>query len=127
MQSLYSSILVYNAALTLVKISILLQYRRIFTAPSMQRATTIGLVIIGAWGITVITMLSMLCVPIQAMWDHSVHGRCLPLLPAYYAPACINIATDFGTWVLPLPIIKSLQLPKRQKVMLMFIFGLGFL
>jgi len=125
-KSLYSSILVYNAALTLVKISILLQYRRIFTTQSMQRATTIGLVIVGAWGITVVTMLSMLCVPIQALWDQSVHGRCLPLIPSYYVPACINIATDFGTWVLPLPIIKSLQLPRRQKIMLMFIFGLGF-
>ncbi|PMD60735.1 uncharacterized protein K444DRAFT_388119 [Hyaloscypha bicolor E] len=125
-QSLYASILVYNGALTLVKISILLQYRRIFATPGMQRATTIGLVIIAAWGFTVTMMLSMLCVPIQALWDHAVPGHCLPLLPAYYAPACINIATDFGTWVLPLPIIKSLQLPRRQKVMLLFIFGLGF-
>jgi hypothetical protein len=111
----------------MVKISILLQYRRIFTTPSMQRATAIALIIIGAWGITVVVMLSLVCVPIQFLWDKSIHGHCLPLLPAYYAPASINIATDFATWVLPLPVIKSLQLPKRQKAILMFIFGLGFL
>ena len=126
-QSLYASILTYNFALILVKISILLQYRRIFPTPGMQRATTIGLVIICAWGITDIMMYSMICVPIESLWDRSVPGHCLPLIPAYYAPACINIATDFGTWVLPLPIIRSLNLPIRQKVMLMLIFGLGFL
>ncbi|KAE8441494.1 hypothetical protein EG329_004882 [Mollisiaceae sp. DMI_Dod_QoI] len=126
-KSLYSSILLYNGALTMVKISILLQYRRIFTVTSMQRATGIALLIIGAWGITVLVMLSLICVPIQALWDQSVKGQCLSLLPAYYAPAAINIATDFTTWVLPLPVIKSLQLPRRQKFMLMFIFGLGFL
>jgi hypothetical protein len=93
----------------------------------MQRATTIGLLLIGAWGITVVVMLALLCVPIQFLWDKSISGHCLPLLPAYYAPAAISIATDFGTWVLPLPIIKSLQLPRRQKIMLMSIFRLGFL
>ncbi|PMD32586.1 hypothetical protein L207DRAFT_639887 [Hyaloscypha variabilis F] len=125
-KSLYASILVYNGALTVVKISILLQYRRIFTTPGMQRATKIGLLIICAWGVTVILMLSMICVPIVKFWDQPHPGHCLPLLPAYYAPACINIVTDFGTWILPLPIIKSLQLPRRQRFMLMFIFGLGF-
>jgi hypothetical protein len=126
-KSLYASILTYNFALNLVKISILLQCRRIFSTPGMQRATTIGLVIICAWGFTVIMMLSMMCVPIQSLWDRSVPGHCLPLIPTYYAPACINIATDFGTWVLPLPVIRSLHLPIRQRVMLMLIFGLGFL
>jgi hypothetical protein len=126
-QSLYASILTYNFALNLVKISILLQCRRVFPIPGMRRATTIGLVIICAWGFTVIMMFSMMCVPIQSLWDRSVSGHCLPLIPTYYAPACINIATDFATWVLPLPIIRSLHLPIRQRVMLMLIFGLGFL
>jgi hypothetical protein len=93
----------------------------------MQRATAIGLLLIGAWGITVVVMVALICVPIQFLWDKSIHGHCLPLLPVYYTPAAINIATDFGTWVLPLPIIKSLQLPRRQKIILMSIFGLGFL
>ena len=111
----------------MVKVSIILQYRRIFTTPGMQKATAVALVIIVAWGIACISMFSTICTPIQKLWEPSRAGRCIPLLVAYYVPAAINTATDFGTWILPLPIIKRLQLPKRQKYILMFVFGLGFL
>jgi len=126
LQSFYSSILVYNAALVGVKISILFQYRRIFAGTRMQRATLIALFILGAWGIALVTSLAMICLPIQALWDPNVHGQCMPFLPAFFAPAVINMVTDFGIFILPLPAIKSLQLPLRQKIMLFCIFGLGF-
>jgi hypothetical protein len=126
-KSFYSSILVYNGALIAVKMSVLLQYRRIFAGTAMKRACLIGLIIIICWGIALIVSLSMICLPIQALWDHTVDGRCMPFLPAFFAPAVINMITDFGIFVLPLPAIKSLHLPKRQKIILFFIFGLGFL
>lgn len=34
--------------------------------------------------------------------------------------------TDIATTVLPLPVLRTLQLPKRQKILLMLVFGLGF-
>ena len=37
----------------------------------------------------------------------------------------MNIATDIAIGVLPLPMLKELQLPKRQKIALMIVFGLG--
>lgn len=40
--------------------------------------------------------------------------------------AAINLVTDFVIFSLPLPVIRSLQLPKRQKVLLMGVFCLGF-
>lgn len=36
-----------------------------------------------------------------------------------------NIATDIATALLPLPVTKSLNLPKRQRYILMSVFGLG--
>lgn len=37
----------------------------------------------------------------------------------------MNIATDIAIGLLPLPVLKQLQLPKRQRIALMVVFGLG--
>lgn len=36
-----------------------------------------------------------------------------------------NVATDIATAILPLPVVKSLNLPRKQRRMLMAVFGLG--
>ena len=119
--------LTYNAGLSLVKVSILLQYRRIFTTRYMRIATLISLIICVAQGITNVFLHGMICMPIQMLWDLSVKGTCLAHTPSYFTPAALNIFTDFLIFALPLPVIKSLQLPRRPKLILYFIFGIGFL
>lgn len=37
----------------------------------------------------------------------------------------MNILTDIATTVLPLPVLKELNLPKRQRYILMVVFGMG--
>ena len=39
--------------------------------------------------------------------------------------ASMNIATDVAIAILPLPLIKSLNLPKRSRVALIMVFSLG--
>ncbi|CAK7213596.1 hypothetical protein SBRCBS47491_001859 [Sporothrix bragantina] len=124
-QSFYSSILVYNAALVTVKISIVLMYRRIFVGTWIRRANWAMLIFLIAWGIALVTSLSMLCLPIQRLWDPSVEGHCIDFVPAFFAPAVINMVTDFTIFALPLPAIRQLQLPLRQKIILSFILCLG--
>lgn len=43
-----------------------------------------------------------------------------------FSNTVLNIVTDIATTVLPLPVLRTLQLPKRQKILLMLVFGLGF-
>ena len=43
-----------------------------------------------------------------------------------FANTVLNIITDIATTVLPLPVLRTLQLPKRQKMLLMVVFSLGF-
>ncbi|KAJ2907268.1 hypothetical protein MKZ38_006562 [Zalerion maritima] len=124
-KSFYSSILVYNAGMTFVKISILLQYRRIFHSGWFQRATLVLFVYIVLWGIAVVIWVGVLCIPVDKFWNPDAEGRCLDLLPAFYVPAAMNIATDFAIFLLPLPVLKTIQLPRRQKYMLYGIFGIG--
>lgn len=127
MKSFYSSIIIYNVATCVVKMSIMLQYRRIFTVSTMQCITLVGLVFEGVWAFTLSFLLPLVCSPVASFWDTSVPGKCLNELAIWYVMASINLVTDFITFSLPLPVIKSLQLPKRQKYLLMGVFCLGFL
>jgi hypothetical protein len=43
----------------------------------------------------------------------------------WYVMAGVNVATDFILFVLPIPAISSLHLPRRQKLLLIIVFGLG--
>ncbi|GJC91417.1 integral membrane protein [Colletotrichum higginsianum] len=126
-QSFYASIVLYNIATTVVKLSILLQYRRIFSSDWMQRLTTWGLAFMSAWTIMLCFLLPLMCVPVAAFWDESVEGRCIDLLTSWYVMAGVNLVADFVMFSMPIPVINSLQLPRRQKRMLFFVFGLGFL
>ena len=111
----------------LVKISILLQYRRIFSGVIMQRVTTFGIGLISAWAVMISFLLTLICVPVAAFWDPTVEGRCLSSLLVWYIMASFNLTTDVSLFIMPLPVIRSLQLPKRQKYILTAIFGLGLL
>lgn len=42
-----------------------------------------------------------------------------------YINAGVNIVTDCATALLPLPIIHSLEIPRKQKYILMVVFAIG--
>ncbi|KAF5521068.1 Satratoxin biosynthesis SC1 cluster protein 4 [Colletotrichum aenigma] len=126
MKSFYSSVVVYNIAICLVKISILFQYRRIFANEIMQKLTMGGLIFMGLWTFTLSILLPLVCYPVAKFWDDSIDGKCLDYLTIWYAMAGVNLVSDFVIFSMPIPVIKSLQLPRRQKRMLLLVFGLGF-
>lgn len=127
MKAFYASVVVYNVATCVVKMSILLQYRRIFTGSVMQKLTMAGLIFEGAWALTLSILLPLVCNPVSNFWDPNVPGKCLNQLAIWYVMASINLVSDFVIFSMPLPVIKNLQLPKKQKIMLMGVFCLGFL
>lgn len=67
------------------------------------------------------------CTPIERVWDHAIDGTCVNLTAFWYTNAVANILGDFGILLLPMPVVKSLQLPSRQKWGLTMVFGLGVL
>jgi len=125
MKAFYSSIITYNVAVTLTKISIVLQYRRLFFQ-SILRHITLGILLaLGTWGLTLSIMLPLVCTPVASFWDPSVPGRCMNFETVWYVMAGVNVATDFILFILPIPVISSLHLPRRQKLLLIVVFGLG--
>jgi hypothetical protein len=65
------------------------------------------------------------CVPVKAFWTQDRSARCINQFAMWFVNAAINIATDFAIIILPLPVIKSLNLPRRQKQGLIGIFAIG--
>ncbi|RYP64333.1 hypothetical protein DL770_009222 [Monosporascus sp. CRB-9-2] len=125
----YFTILSYNIGLSFVKISILFLYFRLFTSASsaLRRVSHVIVTIVVLASLWSIFSSALFCLPVAAFWDKSIGGKCFPQKPMWYAAAALNILTDFMILILPLPSIKNLQLPRRQKLALSFIFAIGFL
>ncbi|KAL2821221.1 hypothetical protein BJX63DRAFT_379663 [Aspergillus granulosus] len=73
------------------------------------------------------------CIPIQAAWDPSLlekGGHCQPahvLTDVYYATTAVNIATDWVTALMPIPLLWNVQLNRNSKVAVMGLMSLGIL
>lgn len=82
-----------------------------------------GYVILYAFASIIATIVQ--CTPIERTWNHAVPGTCINLTAFWYANASANIIGDFLILALPMPVVKSLQLPQRQRLGLMMVFALG--
>ena len=68
------------------------------------------------------------CFPVQKYWDFTIReGACLNRNTITYINAGGNIASDLTLLSIPIPLLKNLQLPKRQKYILVGVFLCGTL
>ncbi|TDZ68085.1 Satratoxin biosynthesis SC1 cluster protein 4 [Colletotrichum trifolii] len=108
------------------KMSFLLQYYRVLVTHHMRKWYVAAMVVVLAWGLSVLVMSLAFCVPIQGFWDHSIPAKCFSQHVLYYLFGACSIATDIIIFLLPLPALFKLQLPRSQKLYLLGIFSLGF-
>jgi len=95
---------------------------------SLRVSVFVGLAVVNIYGAWLIFSTVFFCTPVAAFWDVAIKGAtCLPKEPKWFADAGLNILTDFGIFFLPLPALRTLLLPRKQKTGLYFIFTLGFL
>lgn len=124
-QAFYVSIVMYNATLMSIKFTFLLQYHRVFRVRKIHKPVLVIGVLIGCWTLSQLLTVIFSCSPIRKFWDRDMPGTCIPNLPLWYINAAGNVATDLAIFVLPLPVLKNLNLPRPQKILLMGIFSLG--
>ncbi|KAL0935071.1 uncharacterized protein CTRU02_209662 [Colletotrichum truncatum] len=120
------SVLFYGMAHLTLKMSFLLQYYRVLATNFMRKIYIAGMVLVAAWGVSVVIMSFAFCIPIQGFWDHTIPAKCLSQEILYYVFGACSIITDIIIFVLPLPALLKLQLPQSQKLYLLGIFSLGF-
>ncbi|KAK3329857.1 hypothetical protein B0H66DRAFT_542179 [Apodospora peruviana] len=121
--------LFYALSLTFTRISILLLYKRIFTYNWAKRAIQITLALVIMMGIWFVVAVCTACVPLEAFWNWSLFWTekvyCQPY-QIWWANSALHLAADFAIMALPMPILSTLKLPKRQKYALIGVFALGF-
>lgn len=69
-----------------------------------------------------------LCVPLTKFWVPTTPGTCIATSGALWIiNTTFDIVTDLAIFLLPIPILKHTNLPRRQKYGLILVFTLGFL
>lgn len=117
----------YNLGTNVIKISFLLLYRRLFVGKHTLLICKCALIFIVLWSAVQIAILALACLPLASIVP-SMKDRCLPVDPVWYLSSAMNIATDFAIFLIPIPSLMGLRTKgKRQKGLLLVVFGLGFL
>ena len=128
-QTQYSGSFLYPACITFVKLSILMQYRRLFSHHSRNFHWQINVLItiVAVWGAGIILTAFFLCVPMEKNWYPQIEGTCIPIIPFYYGLQIPNIITDVLIIVVPIREVMLLQLNKRLKTGAITMFALGII
>lgn len=122
----WASVPIYQTSLITTKMSILFQYRRVFsTTPRMRLACNLLIGFLAVYGTWTIVSAWANCVPIAKFWDPTIAGFCFDKEALWFSNSAIHIVTDLLILIYPMPVIQSLQLPSRQKYALMAVFALG--
>lgn len=96
-----------------------------FPTRRMRIACNTMIAVLATYGTWTILSAWLNCIPVSKFWDDSVPGYCLNKEGLWFSNAAMHILTDLVILVLPMPVLNSLQLPKRQKIALMGVFALG--
>jgi len=116
----------YYLGLTTVKASVIVQLLRFIVQSRIRLLCWFLLVLICVYGMIASLVSAMACLPVPYFWDRTVPGgHCINLLAFWYSNAAFNIITDIIVLVIPISVLRSLQLPRRQKYGLLLVFALG--
>ncbi|KAK9474430.1 uncharacterized protein V1510DRAFT_412204 [Dipodascopsis tothii] len=121
----YIMSIVYLSTLWIIKISILLFYRRLSPARSFHIMCYIMVGFVSAYSLAATLSYTLICHPVQYQWLGSATGTCGSYEATYYSAAAFNIISDFIMLILPMPIVLRVRLPTRKKIGLAVIFLIG--
>lgn len=111
----------------MVKISILLLYRRVFDTRNFKIATAVLSGVCLSWGVVAIVCLIFQCHPVSGMWTpaDTFTDKCFNLKAYYSGVSGTNMALDIIILSMPIYMVWGLSLPTSQKIALSGIFLLG--
>ena len=124
-QALFSTVPLYNFTQTFYKLSILTQSYRLFTTVMGQRIIKCLIAWIIVCGIMSVCGSLFYCFPIARAWDFSLPGYCLNRQALNYSISGFNIVNDLILVAMPAPFLMRLQLPKKQRIVLISVFACG--
>ncbi|CAI6335611.1 unnamed protein product [Periconia digitata] len=122
---LYLSIITYCASLGLVKVAILMMYRRLFTMRKLGTFCRYLAFVLFLYTAVNVGGSTFTCIPIRASWTREPGARCVSNTQSWLITAVTNIILDLVIVILPMPMVRRMNLPAREKLLLAGIFALG--
>ena len=122
----------YIVAIALIKVSILLQYLRLFVPNRTVDMPLYILIHACIWmnviyHLVVLFLIIFTCTPRQKFWDPFISGKCINVNALYQSSGVVNAVSDVAILILPIKPILGLQLPLRKKISTLAIFATGSL
>lgn len=77
------------------------------------------------FGVSNVFVMAFQCLPLAKLWDPTLPGTCVNILPFYYANTYIMIAIDSIMYVMPMIFTWNLALRRPQRIVLNLLFALG--
>ncbi|KAH9871546.1 hypothetical protein J1614_005801 [Plenodomus biglobosus] len=118
----------YTITITLIKVSILISFKRIFGhIPWVMKCIyIIGGLCVG-WGIGIFLTVVFQCNPVDKVWLPLKPGHCIELIPFLWGNSISNNLLDWSILLLPIIPVWGLQMESRQKALVLCAFFLGSL
>ncbi|KAJ5248351.1 hypothetical protein N7497_008412 [Penicillium chrysogenum] len=123
----FANQLLYNPALTVVKLSILVFLRRLDS-----RSRVVKYLILSSYVVVISLFIAVLfvdifqCHPVQYVYDTTIPGgKCINQGAFFVSTAALNLFTDIMVLAIPIIITARLQMPLRRKVAVCIILCLG--
>ncbi|CAI7578587.1 unnamed protein product [Penicillium glandicola] len=123
----FANQLLYNPALSAVKLSIVLFLRRLDS-----RSRIVKYLIWGSFAMVIILFITVLlvdifqCHPVQYVYDTTITGgKCINRGAFYVSTAALNLFTDIMVLSIPIIITIRLQMPLQRKIAVCVILCLG--
>lgn len=118
----------YFTQVTLLKLSLIFFYIRVFPSKDVQRLLWGTVVFVVLWGLAFVVTAIFQCQPIHyfwTKWDGLHEGKCLNTNAIAACNAAISIALDF--WILGIPLwqLWGLKMHWKKKVAVALMFCLG--
>lgn len=124
-QTFYVSYQLYGAAITAIKTSILLFYRRIFSIGHLRKWIVIVNVFVLMWFLADNLVFAFQCTPVRKAWDIEIPGHCINILVTIQVVQTFNVALDAVILTLPISGVLRLQMSTSRKISVMMMFLLG--
>ncbi|SCO55032.1 uncharacterized protein FFNC_15717 [Fusarium fujikuroi] len=107
------------------KLSLLTFYLHISPEKLFRIAVWISIGIVSLYTLGITLAMLLVCNPPRKAFDFKVGGQCIDAAVLYIATAVSNIATDVILFILPIPMIYNLQIPRKQKAVVVVVFGIA--
>ena len=126
-KTVFASQVLYALVLGFIKLSIVLNFQRVFFTRRFRFAAYIAIGCTVAWMIQTILVGLLICQPVQLNWDPRARGTCGNQTAAFTSVSVVDIATDLLLLLLPVKPLSSLRIKHAQKIALAVIFSGGFM